>query len=159
VFTPTPWWRSPAWLSPLLQIGLAALVLTLVAWPVAALVRRRHRVPFPLQGRAAAAHRWIRLAALAVLLVLAGWFWVLHRMSNDVAALTSKIVPWIWILQLLGLVVFVGAAVVALWHARVVWTAGRHWTAKIWSAVLALATVTLLYVAVVFRLIAFDANF
>ena len=158
MFLPTPWWRSAAWLSPLVQLSLGALLLTLLAWPIAALVRRRYRVPFPLDGRAALAHRWIRLAALAVLLLLAGWFWMIKRMTSEVAALTSKSDPWLWALQLLGLVVFVGAAAVALWNARIVWTGRRPWTSKLWSGVLAVAGVTLLYVAVVFKLIAFDVN-
>ncbi|HEY4647489.1 MAG TPA: serine hydrolase domain-containing protein [Gemmatimonadales bacterium] len=159
MFTPAPAWRSPAWLSPLVQLSLAVLVLTLIAWPIAALVRRRYRVPFPYQGRAAVAHRWIRLAAVAVLLVLAGWFWLIKQMSSTVSALTSKSDPWIWLLHLLSLVAFLGVAGVALWHARIAWSDRRRWTSKLWSGLLAVAGVTLLYVAVVFHLIAFNHNF
>jgi CubicO group peptidase (beta-lactamase class C family) len=159
VFLPTPWWRSPAWLSPLAQISLAVLLLTLIAWPLAALARRRYRTAFPLQGRARTAYRWVRIAALGLLLLLLGWMWQIKRMSSEVSALTSKSDPWIWLLQLLGLVVFVGAAGVALWNAQLAWTGKRPWTAKVWSGVLAVATLTLLYIAVVFKLIAIDANY
>ena len=159
VFMPTPWYRSAAWLGPLAQLSLAILVITLLVWGAAAIARRRYKVAFPLTGRARVAHRWMRYAAIAVLLLLAGWTWQIQRMSSNVGALTSKSDPWLWILQLLGLVVFVGAAGVALWHARVAWAGKRPWTAKAWSAVLALASVSLLYIAVVFKLIAFDVNF
>ena len=50
-------------------IGLGALLLTVLAWPVSALVRRHYGVPYALQGRDARAHRLVRIAALAV----AGW--------------------------------------------------------------------------------------
>jgi hypothetical protein len=156
---PVPWWRSPAWLSPLVQLSVAVLVLTLLAWPIAAVVRRRYRVPFPLQGRAAVVHRWMRFAALAVLLVLGGWVWLVKWMSTSVAGLTSKGAPWVWVLHLLSLVAFLGIAAVALWHARVVWAERRRWTSKAWSALLALSGVTLLYVALVFHLVAFNAHF
>jgi hypothetical protein len=159
MFMPTPWWRSAAWLGPLAQFSVAVLVITLVVWGAAAIARRRYRVAFPLSGRALVAHRWMRYAAIAVLLLLGGWMWQLKRMTSEVAALTSKSEPWLWTLQLLGLVIFVGAAGVALWHARIAWSGKRHWTAKAWSTVLAVATVGLLYIAVVFKLIAFDVNF
>ena len=55
--------------------------------------------------------------------------------------------------------VFVGAAGVALWNAWLTWNGRRRWTSKIWSGVLALACVTMLYVALVFKLIAFDINY
>jgi CubicO group peptidase (beta-lactamase class C family) len=159
MFMPTPLWRSPAWLSPVAGASVAVLVLTLILWPVAALVRRRYRAPFPYEGAEARYHRWTRLAALAVVVLLAGWGWQLKRMLSDVAALTPKSEPMLWTLQLLGLVVFFGAAGVALWNARLAWAGKRRWTGKLWSAALALACVSLLYTAVVFKLIAFDVNF
>jgi NO-binding membrane sensor protein with MHYT domain len=73
--------------------------------------------------------------------------------------LSSRQDPWLWLLQLMSLVVFVGGCAVALWHARVVWTGPRRWPAKAWSVVLALACTTVLYTALVFKLIAFDVNY
>ena len=80
-------------------------------------------------------------------------------MSTEVAALTSKSDPWLWLLQLLGLVVFLGAAGVAVWNARLARSGRRPWGSQLWSGLLVLATVTLLYIAVVFKLIAFDINY
>jgi len=159
MFLPVPLWRSPAWLSPLAGVSVAVLVLTLILWPVAALVRRRYQAPFPYEGAEAAAHRWTRLTALAVVILLVAWAWQLKRMLSDVAALTPKSEPILWALQLLGLVAFFGAAAVTLWNARLAWAGKRRWTGKVWSAVLALASVSLLYTALVFKLIAFDVNF
>ena len=101
----------------------------------------------------------MRFAAIAVLLLLAGWTWQFQRMQSQVSALTSKSVPVLWVLQLLSLFVFVGAAAAAVWYARTAWSSNRNWVTKLWSAVLAVASVSLLYVAVVFKLIAFDVNF
>jgi hypothetical protein len=105
------------------------------------------------------AHRWMRLAALAALVVIGTWAITTSRMLADISALTSRLDPWVWLLHLLSLVAFLGVALVALWHARVVWTGKRRWPAKAWSLVLAASGVMLLYVAVVFRLIAFDVHY
>ncbi|MGH2709208.1 MAG: serine hydrolase, partial [Actinomycetota bacterium] len=78
---------------------------------------------------------------------------------SDISALTSERDGWFWLLQLLSLAVFAGSAVVALWHAWVVWTGKRRWPARTWSVVLATACITLLYVALAFKLIAFDVNY
>jgi CubicO group peptidase (beta-lactamase class C family) len=159
VFRPTVWWKSPSWLLPLAEFSLAVLLLTLIAWPLAALARRRYGATFPLQGRARSAYRWVRIAVVGLLLLLAGWTWQIQRMSTEVAALTSKSDPWLWLLQLLGLVVFLGAAGVALWNARLAWSGRRAWGSQLWSGLLVLATVTMLYIAVVFKLVAFDINY
>jgi hypothetical protein len=52
-----------------------------------------------------------------------------------------------------------GAVAVALWHASVLWSGKGTWSTKVWSVVLSLATLTLLYVAVVFKLIGFDVTY
>ena len=63
------------------------------------------------------------------------------------------------LLHLASFVVFLGAALIALWHCRVVWAGRRRWPARLWSVVLAVSSVTVLWVALVFKLIAFNAHF
>jgi CubicO group peptidase (beta-lactamase class C family) len=159
MFLPAPWWRSPAWLTWLMLSSIVALLLTVVMWPVTALVRRHYKQAPALAGSDLRAHRWGRLAACAVVILLAAWSATVMTMVSDLSYLSSKLDPWLWVLQLLSLVAFVGAAGVALWHLRVVWTGKRRWPAKLWSAVLALACVTVLYVAFTFHLIGFSVNF
>ncbi|MBA3521510.1 MAG: beta-lactamase family protein [Gemmatimonadales bacterium] len=159
MFLPTPWWRSPGWLAPLFSLAVAPLLLPLVLWPVAALVRRRYGVPFPLAGRDALAHRVMRLAAVGSLIVLAAWSATFMSMLSDPSMLTSESDPWLLLLQLLSLVVLTGATAAALWHAWVVWSGKRRWQARLWSVLLALASATVLYVALAFKLIAFDVNY
>ncbi|HKF96830.1 MAG TPA: serine hydrolase domain-containing protein, partial [Steroidobacteraceae bacterium] len=50
VFDPVPWYASSAWLMPLLLASLAALVLTVLLWPVSAWVRRRYQSPLSLDA-------------------------------------------------------------------------------------------------------------
>jgi CubicO group peptidase (beta-lactamase class C family) len=159
VFQPAPWWRSSVWLVPALIAGLTALALTLIAWPTAAAVRRRYRAPFPLDGSAARAHRLLRLAILATVVLLIAWVAVVAPLVSNLSNSASRLDPVIQILHILSAIVFVGAAVIALWNARITWAGPRRWYAKLWSAVLAVACLSVAWVAVVFKLIGMGANY
>jgi CubicO group peptidase (beta-lactamase class C family) len=159
VFLPTPWWRSSVWLLPLLELSLAVLLLTLLLWPTAALVRRHYRTPFALEGEQASAHRLVRIAVALTLLALLGWFGLFSVINSSGPAVSSRLDPWVWLLHLASLIAFIGAAVIAVWHCRVVWRGRRRWPARLWSVMLAVSTLTVLWVALVFKLIAFNVHF
>ena len=159
VFEPTPWWQSSAWLLPLFLAGLGALALTALQWPVAALVRRRYAAKLALGPQELRAYRLMRGAALAVVATVLGWAATMGAALSDFTLLGPGLDPVFWLLQFLALVVFVGAAVIALWHAWVVWRAKRTWFSRLWSILLALATLVVLWVGVAFHLIDFGVNY
>jgi CubicO group peptidase (beta-lactamase class C family) len=159
VFMPTPWWRSSVWLLKLLEASIVALLLTVLLWPTAALVRRHYRVANPLTAEQTAAYRRVRLAAIATLLTLLGWFGLFSAIQQSAASITSKFDPWVWLLHLVSLVVFVGTALVALWYSRLVWAGKRRWPARVWSVVLVVSSITILWTGLVFKLIGFHADF
>jgi CubicO group peptidase (beta-lactamase class C family) len=159
VFEPTPASKSPAWLLPAVVIGLIALLLTSLVWPVSALVRRHYGVPYRLAGPDAKAHRWIRIAAVSALVLCVAWGITVSKMINDLSLLTSGADGWLWLLHLLSVVVFLGAAGLGIWNAIVVVRGSRSWYAKVWAVVLALSLLVLLWVAFAFHLIAFNVNY
>jgi CubicO group peptidase (beta-lactamase class C family) len=168
----TPEWISPiiyferssgakgvGWLMPAAALGLAALALTVLFWPVAALVRRRYARPLPYAGREAKAYRRVRIGALASLAAIAGWIATVMAMLDDLDRLTSSLDWWIATLHILGTVgVFAGLAL-ALWHLSVVWKAPRRWLGKIWAAVLVFATAVCAWVAVAYHLVGISTNY
>jgi hypothetical protein len=159
VIDPAPWWRSAAWLLPTLLIGVTALTLTALFWPVAALVRRRYGAVLALTGTDLKAYRLSRIAAAAVVVTLAAWVITLAAMVSNLKLLSPSFDWWFWVLQLLSLVVFVGAAAVALWNVRVVWARRRGWFARGWSIVLVVSSLTVVWVALAYKLIGFDVNY
>jgi len=90
VFEPVPWWRSSGWLLPMVVGGMSALLLTVLAWPISALVRRRYKVRYELTGRDAKAHRLVRISALVVLAVIFGAIGLLVAMFSDYDNLAPK---------------------------------------------------------------------
>lgn len=159
VFDRVPAGLSGAWLKPALYTSLVVLLLTLLYWPVAWYVRRRYKAQVDISGRALQAYRATRVAAGLELLVLTGWAFLVTLLFKDLENLAGSFDTWLWLLQIVGLIVFVGAVVVSGWNAWLTFKDGRRWTRKLWSVLVVLATLVILYVAVRFGLLAMSVNY
>ena len=159
VFDPVPWWKSASWLLPLVGAGLVALLLTVLAWPVSALVRRYYRVPYRLSGADARAHRVMRITALAVFATLAGIATVITLMFSELDRLSPGNDWLVQACRVLALVVFPVGAAISLWNAKSVLTSKRRRWAKLWAVVLAVSCLAILWATAVFHLIGFSANY
>lgn len=144
MFVPVEWWRNGAVLLPLAGFAGAALLLTVLFWPVRAIVRWRFKRPFALSGRQALAYRLSNLGALATLLHLGGWLWLITHVMSDFTRLDGRMDGMIVVLQFLA-VLPVAALLIALWNAFVVWTGGASWFAKLWSVVLVVSTLVMIW--------------
>lgn len=159
VFDRAPWYKNSAWLLPLFGIALAALAITALRWPVAAIVRRHYGATLGLDARARRAYRWSRVAALVIALAMLGWTLVFAVLLGDGNRLNSSSDGVIHVVQLFGVVAILGGLGVMLWNAWVVWTGHRRWPAKTWSVVLTLSAVMVTWVAVAFKLMSFSVNY
>jgi len=159
VFDRVPWYQNAAWLVPGLIVSAVALLLTVLAWPVAAIVRRRYGARLALGPQALRAYRMSKLAALAILAALSMWALTIGLMLKDNNNLSAKFDPVLHLAQALGCVAFLGGFLAMLWNLKVVWCGARRWPARTWSVVLALSAAIVLWIALVFRLIAFSAHY
>ena len=159
LFEPVPWWWSSGWLLPLWIAGLVALGLTVLAWPVSALVRRRYGVKYELTAADARAHRLVRIAALLVVTVMLAWVFLAGLMETNLDWVGPRMDGPLILLRLLSGLVFIGGAVVGLWNAWSVMGSTRWRLAKFWSVVLALAFLIVLDVALIFHLVGYSANY
>jgi CubicO group peptidase (beta-lactamase class C family) len=158
VFLPVPWTKSGAWIVPLLVTSLVVYVLTLVAWPVGAVARRRYRVSSSAV-RVIRTRGWVRAAAFSSLALLIAWASTMLPVGSNLFFYSTRLDPWIWFLHLASLLVFVGSAVISVRNARLVWASSASWFAKSWSVLLLIGAIGLLWIAVDFNLIAFDTNY
>jgi CubicO group peptidase (beta-lactamase class C family) len=159
MFDRVPASRSATWLKPALYASLAVLLLTVLYWPATWYIRRRYQSQLKVTGQARRAYRATRIMALADLLVLASWVAFVTILLGDLQLLSSGADVFLWALQILGAIVFVGAVGIAVWNAWLTWRDGRRWTAKLWSALVLLATLVVLYVASTFSLLAMTVNY
>lgn len=138
--TRAPWWRSVKLNLPLFVGMLAMLTLTVLFWPIKAILRWRYDRPFALQGRAAALYRLTRVAALCDLVLYFGLLGFFTYAGQGHLELFSPDFNWLLrLLQIVGLLGVVGA-VPAVMNAREAFADGaRPWWTKVSDVLLALA--------------------
>ncbi len=159
VFDRVPWYADSSWLMPLFLASLGALLLTLVLWPVTAIVRRSYRAPLALDAASVKAYRYSKIAALLIVIGLALWGVIFMLILKDTGNLSSHLDPLIWLAQLFGVVAFFGGLALMVLNLRAVWRGRRRWPAKTWSIVLTVAAFTVLWVALVAKLLSFGTNY
>ena len=159
VFDPTPGWRSPAWLVPAIVLALCALVLTGALWPIAAISRRRHNFRLPVTGLAWRGHLISRLAAIALVVMSLAWLTLLISGTKSLAVLTASLDPLLLLMYLLSVVVYIGGTAAMLYSVWVAWRTARPLGALIWTSILALCSLVLLYVAILYHLMSFVTRY
>lgn len=158
-FDRVPWYLSTAWITPAFLASLGALLLTAMAWPAAALIRRRYRAKTDLPAAALKSYRLTRGFAALAIAVVVGWILFVSKLVRDFSSLSGELDGTLITLQILTPVVFLGLFASAVWNIRHVWAGKRGRFAKFWSIMLLLSAVILLWVAVGFHLIGFDTRF
>jgi CubicO group peptidase (beta-lactamase class C family) len=159
VYDRAPWYSSSTWLMPLFGASFAALLLTVLVWPVAAIVRRRYQAPLALEAGARRAYLWSRIGAVAIVVALGIWGLFLALILNDTGTLGGRLDPLLLLAQLVSIVALVGGLVVMLWNLLAVWRGQRRWPARLWSIVLALSAVFALWVGLVCRLLVVGTDY
>ena len=159
VFERVPWYANSAWLLPLFGIGIAALLLTVLVWPVAALVRRRYKAPLLLAPAALRAYRWSRIASILVLAGFAVWLLIFTLILKDTNYLNGGLDPLLWCAQIIGAVAFWGGLAAMLWNLKEVWGGRRRWPAKVWSVVLVISAGAVLWTALACKLLSFGTHY
>jgi len=139
--------RLAAW-NLYLLIGTAAMfALTLIFWPIKALLRWRYDRPFALTGRAKTLYRLTRLTALADLIFLAGFPLGFLSLTTSLASHTASI-DLLWrALQVFGVIGIVGTVAVALNFFTALGDGGRPWWTKATDGLLLIAALATLWFA------------
>ncbi|WP_228275129.1 serine hydrolase domain-containing protein [Stakelama tenebrarum] len=159
VLTRTPWQYNAAWLLPALMLALGIVAITAVAWPWAAVARRRYGASLPLEGHARLSYRLSRGFAWLALVAMLGWVLLVTSMMSDLNSLGGALDWALYLLQFLTPIALFGLLGLSLWYGWTVWTGGRKWGAKLWSVLLVLAAFLLLYVGLAYHLIGFGTRY
>jgi CubicO group peptidase (beta-lactamase class C family) len=159
VFYRAPWYANSSWEMPLFAASFAAFLLTAVLWPVTAIVRRRYQAPLTLAPDSLRAYLWSRIAAIAILLAIVIWGVIFALIIRDTGTLGGHLDPWLWFAELFGTVAWLGGLAVTVWNLVLVMRGARRWPARVWSVVLVIAALSVVWVALVFKLLHFGADY
>ncbi|WP_395622511.1 serine hydrolase domain-containing protein [Sphingomonas daechungensis] len=163
VWDRTPWYQDSAWLLPLTYLSLAVLFLTMLFWPVRAIVRRRYGAAIGVEGRELQAYRASRLGATAIFLTIVGWIFMISTMFGDLNYLSASFLPVVLSLQVISFITFIGGAAAIVWYAVTVWRRKggfrATWKAKLWSLLLVVSAATILWIAIIYHLLGFATKY
>jgi CubicO group peptidase (beta-lactamase class C family) len=159
VFDRVPAHRSSAWILPVSSASLFVVLMTFLFWPIAWFARRRYRATIPIAGTALRAYKWTRWASLIVVLVIASWAAMIAALFGSLENLSGTFDTLLLLLQVIGLVAFIGAVVTAGWNAWLTWRDGRRWAAKTWNTLILVSALVLLYVAFTFNLVSMTVQY
>lgn len=157
--TRAPWWRSKSLLLPLFGVAFAIFALTLLSWPLRAIVRRVHRVSFPYEGPRAAAHRLGAVSSLLMVVYIGAWMgfvmWLMGSLTSGSTGLAGTLLLMLYVAGLLPLLALAGAgfANFSLWRAP------STWFAKIWGVLLLLSALVFVWFAAAMNFFSFDFTY
>jgi len=154
-----PTWRSPSWMGPALTVSFCCLLLTGLAWPIAALARRRFGARLALGPRAAKAHHLSRGLVLATAVVALTLLGTLIYMVSGYDRLSAAMDPWLTTVKVVAILVFPASLLASLYDAVLVWTTKRSWRARVWSIVLVAAGGMVVWTALVFHVANFGTHY
>jgi len=141
VFQRTPWNRDGRLNLPVIIVSLAVFLLTLLLWPVAALLRRHYGRKLELTP---SQKRWRLLARLACALNLSfviAFAVTFVMASKDIGLLSSRMDLWLRIVQIVGWLGVLGT-LPALYQAVRSWTEPGRWLwARLGDTLIALCCV------------------
>jgi CubicO group peptidase (beta-lactamase class C family) len=150
---------SARWNLWLLLATAAMFALTVLFWPVKAVLRWRYDRPLAYAGRARVLYRLTRVVALIDLVFLAGWPLGFLFAASHLASLSPSI-DWAWRgLQILGVIGIVGTVIVALEFLTAVRDPDRPWWTKATDALILAATLATIWLAFSQHLLTVDMKY
>jgi CubicO group peptidase (beta-lactamase class C family) len=155
VFEPAPFGVNAAWLNPALIFAFGIILLTALAWPVRALVRRRFKADFALTGKSLRAYRLSRAFAWLVLAAAAGWIALIAAFTADIGSIGGPLDWLIHLLRVLTPLAAFGLLATGGWHLWFSIKDKRRWTMKLGAVLLILAAAVLVWVTLAFHLYGF----
>jgi hypothetical protein len=149
VLQPVPWHSSKSWNAPLYVGCLGALLLAVVAWPVAFLVRYRRERSARVQTHFALGY----LASFLHAAVLLVWFWLISDIGGQIHQFNDSLN---WLIRVMQVAAGIAAVITPLVLLRAVrvWNAPTHGTpTKIGYTLGALACCGAVWLTITFRLL------
>jgi CubicO group peptidase (beta-lactamase class C family) len=134
-----PWWRDVTLVLPLVGGSLLILAITILSWPIGALLRRWYRVARADRVPDVRGYYGVRIVAILVVGLIVGWGLLVGQLvSNHVEFFTPDVDWRLRVLSLLG----VAATLGVLWlffHAARAWRGGRSLAGKLVTSTIAIA--------------------
>ena len=159
VFQKVGFWENKNLNYANLIFSLGVMILTLLLWPVGALVRKHYAHPLDLSPLDRKLRFGVRLVCLLFISFFVGWAGVITWGVGDFINLMTAVGPWILRFGVLGVICVLGTIVVCV-NAFRSWKAPGRWIwAKLHDTAIALSCVGLTLFSITWKLMNFNLHY
>jgi hypothetical protein len=159
-FNKAPVWESSKINMPLFFGMLGMLLLTVIFWPIKAILRWRYGTSFSLEGNAAFLYRMTRLAALCDLVLFVGVLGYFSVALQGHLELLSDSYDWILrIIQLFGLAGTIGTIAAVMNAFSSLGGNGQPWWTKVTDVLITVACLLSAWYAISQHLLSLSLNY
>jgi CubicO group peptidase (beta-lactamase class C family) len=159
IVTPAPFIDSPLWNLPLLIGTLVMLTLTVLFWPVKAILRWRYDRSFELSGWPATTYRFTRIVALIDRAFWGGWIGFVAYASDHLEYLGPKSDIFLRGFQILGILGTIGVIFPLSELVVALPDRSRPWWTKVTDVLIAVACVATVWYAFTQHLLSVGLNY
>lgn len=153
------WYESKGFIMGSLIGVLGIFALTLLLWPIAALIRWHYGLKFDASNRERHARAWVRVECTLGLIFWAAFLGTIVSAGTHLNILSDKTDPWFRAIQIIGWLGVFGT-LLAIWNFFVsVGTPGRWWWAKLHDTLIVLACLMSLWLIWFTHLLHFSLNY
>jgi CubicO group peptidase (beta-lactamase class C family) len=140
-----------------LGFGLVVVGLTVLLWPIAAIVRKHYGKPLNYSPADNKRRLLVRFVCILLLAFFVAWLSMLSLL-DDLSSI-NRLAPWIIILGILGVVGAIGTIFVCVNALRSVREPGRWLWTKLHDLVIAVACLGLIWFALAWHLMNFNVHY
>lgn len=141
----------------IMGLGIGVVALTILFWPVSAILRKHYKLSLTLDPVARKWRRWAKIACIIDIIYLLGFIWILSLLEK--LALGSAGGWKIHLLQTIGLLAGIGALITIVTAIKS-WADSPQWIwYKIWNTLLAVGCVGFFWFLVHWHLLNFDLHY
>ena len=142
----------------LLGFSLCVIVLTILLWPIGAMLRKHYGKPLSLEPGAKRLRMLVRLECFGVIVFVIGFLIFISR-TNNPSGLSERSDLGLHLLQVLGLLTGLGA-LIALYNGLKSWGDDQQWIwNKIWNTLLAFSCLGFFWFIYHWHLLNFHLNY
>lgn len=137
--------------------GAGVVLLTILFWPVAAILRKHYATPLALDESARRWRRWAKIACIIDIVYLIGFIWMLNLLQKLQLGTRGS---WkIHLLQAIGVLGGIGALLTIVTAIKS-WADSQQWVwYKIWNTLLAIGCAAFFWFLVHWHLLNFSLNY
>lgn len=143
----------------LLGFSVSIILLTLLLWPVGAMIRKHYGRQLTLNAAARRLRTFVHVVCFLDAAILVGFVAVFSQALGKPEGLGSTAEFFLHIVQVLGLISGIGA-LLAIYNSVKSWNDGEQWIwNKIWNTLLALACIAFFWIISYWHLLNFNLNY